>query len=391
MNTLEDLIRYESPHSGLKFRKTIYGPRDDARLIADCIALANAAVNGRRYVVMGVYADHDRRRLVGIEKDELARFKRRFSKLIAGFVEPELNAAVRGVEIDGRYYGYIRIKECDAVPYLVKQPLAGVLSAGMGFIRRGMQNQPLTRPDMQRMFARAKDAPQSEPMLVRVGFHGSEPEERLNVPVLPINKLPSELAAERVKAMIASKDLSREMFGRTETRMSRLMHAKLYGVDTPFEKHGDDTLAAALETVDADYAAADLHYLYEVRAHKLNFMVVNEGDTNLHDARLSLSLPATDGVGIADRVYTETDTELAPSGYPELSAGARSLTLAASLGTLYAGRRVRAFQEPARLWVRDEAAGKAIPVDYELTADELEKPVTGNLVIYIDRASLRSV
>ena len=391
MSTLEHLIRYESPHSGIVFRRDLYRADDDAGLVIDCLALANAELRGRRFVFLGVdERGVDGRMLVGVHRPELKRFKSRFERLLAMHIEPLLNAIVRAVEIDGHLIAYIRIKDCLSPPYLVKQDLGDTLKAGMGFVRRGASNYPLQRSDMQRMFARSREVVAAKPA-IRVGFADRDPAGHLTLPVLPVSKLPSELAADRLRSLLAAHSEARDIFGRTQTQFSRLMHARVFGVDVPYRKRSDDSLVTALENVESDYSAADKHYLYEVRAHKLNFTIANDGDSNLHNARFRVVLPQTEGAGIADRVYSGDESEIAPDGYPKTASGSRTISLETDLGTLYAGRNVRAFREPARFWVRDEAAGRAVAIDYVLRADELAEPFEGSLVIYIDRASLKSV
>ena len=390
MSTLEHLVRYESPHSGLELRRTIYGSDEEASAVVDCLALANADIKGRRFVIIGVDGHGGGRKLVGVDRAELERFKRRFGELVATYIEPRLDAAVRAVEIDGRLIAYIRIKDCFAQPYLARQDLGGRLKAGMGFVRRGAETYPLQRSDMQRMFARSREAFPAKPS-IRIGFAGKEPVDRLTLPVLAVGKLPSQLAAERLKSLLAAHSEARDVFGRTETQFSRLVHARLFGVDVPYRKRSDSSLVSALANVEADYNAADRHYLFEVRAHKLNFMIANDGDSNLHNVGFKVTLPKTDGIGVADRVHTEDETELAPGGYPRVSSGPRTVSLEADLDTLFAGRSIRAFREPARLCVREQAGGKAVPVDYVLAADELPEPLEGSLVLYIDKEPLKSV
>lgn len=391
MSTLEHLIRYESPHSGIVFRRSFYGPDDDVGLVIDCLALANAELKGRRFVFLGVdERSVDGRELPGVDGRALEHFRSRFERLVGKHIEPSLNAAVRAAEIDGRLIAYIRIKDCFSPPYLAKQDLGDTLRAGMGFIRRGASNYALQRSDMQRMFAHSREAAAAKPA-IRVGFADTEPMERLTLAVLPVSKLPSQLAAERLRSLLAAHGEARDIFGRTQTQFSRLMHARLFGVDVPYRKRSDQSLVTALEAVETDYDAADKHYLYEVRAHRLNFTIANDGDSNLHNAKFRVTLPHTQGVGIADRVYTGDESEIGPDGYPQIASGPRTISLDADLGTLYAGRNVRAFREAARFWARDEAAGKAVPVDYELRADELAEPLEGSLVVYVDRAPLKSV
>ena len=143
MTTLRDLILDEKPHSGLAFRETVYEPREDDQVIVDCLALANSDCRGRRYLFFGVDVyDEERRELVGVDRDELARFRQRFKRLIARYIEPELTATVRAVEIDECLVGYVRIDDCSAPPYLARRALGNRLQIGQGYIRRGSRNRP---------------------------------------------------------------------------------------------------------------------------------------------------------------------------------------------------------------------------------------------------------
>ncbi|HEY5665671.1 MAG TPA: ATP-binding protein [Gammaproteobacteria bacterium] len=386
MTTLRKLILDEHPHSGLAFRESIYKPGEDDQVIVDCLALANSDCRGRRYLFFGVDAyDEASRGLVGVDRDELVRFKQRFKRLIARYIEPEFEATVRAVEIDGCLVGFVRIDDCSTPPYLARRTLGKRLQVGQGYIRRGTRNRPLSRSDLKRMFAGVRE-PARTTAAVRIGFAAQEPLERVTLRALSVSKLPSELAAERLKSMLELNDQSRALFGQTQTRLTRLMHAKLYGAEVPFEKHSDDSLVSALTNVDIDYSAADAHYLYEVRAHRLNLSVINETDENLHDAVLYLSMPVVEGAGVADRVHAEDQIEPGQdAGYPSVDSDGRTVSVEAQLGTLYVGRNTPAFREPARFWARPEAAGKAVPIDYELVARELDSPVKGSLIIYLEK------
>lgn len=391
MATVEHLIRYESAYSGLSFRRGIYRREEDAEAVIDCLALANAEVQGRRYLVLGVDdAAGEGQRLVGVDRHELERFGRRLLKLIDTAVEPALSVAVRGVELDGRLIGYVRIKDCVSQPYLAKRAIGKALQTGSGYIRRGACNHPLQRSDLARMFAPSRRA-RRPAAKIRVSFLGREPIEHLTLPALALNKLPSELAAERLRSLLAAQKLSRDAFGRSETRIERLSHARLYGMDVPFEKRSQESLVMALDRAECDYRAADEHHMYEVRAHKLNLLLVNETQRRLHRVAVHLRIPLVQGVGVAARVYTESEGKLPPDGYPLVSFGRRVVTLSADLDTVFGQRSVPVFREPARFWAREEAVGKSITVEYEVRASELKEPVRGNLVLSIDKAALENV
>jgi len=390
-SNLNDLIRFESAHSSLAFRAAVYDKEALGRAIIDCMALANADGEARRYLFLGVDDGPDgKRRLVGVDRHDLARFERRLRALVSRTIDPAPSIRVGCVEVDDRLIGYVRIKDCVARPYLLKRALGAAHPAGVGYIRRGTKILPLKRADLERMFARSQRRPVAAPT-IRVGFHESDLSERLTLPALPLNKLPSQLAAERLKSIMAAQNQARDVFGKTETRFSRLMHAKLYGAEIPYERHTDDSLVAALDKIDLDYRAADEHYMYEVRTHRLNLVVTNDSDDALREARLQLRVPRLEGIGIAERIYAESPAAIVRDGYPRVTTEPQSLSVSAELGTLPGQRSVRAFREPLRFIAREQAVDRDVRVDYELTAKDLAQPITGSLTIRIQRAALKSV
>jgi len=110
MRQLEDLVRYEPANSSLAFRERGYDPDERATLLRDVVALANAAVPGPRFMVVGVLdAAGGKRQVRGIERA----------------------APLIGVVIDVEVFGLNRLEVEPAVLHLV---LAEVLT---GQRRRG--------------------------------------------------------------------------------------------------------------------------------------------------------------------------------------------------------------------------------------------------------------
>ena len=346
MSRLEDLIRYESPGSSVAFRGAIYGPQDDAELVRDCVALANADVRTRRrFIFLGVDdSGSDARRFPGVRRKDLIRLKQDLSARLAQLIEPVLEPSVHGIEIDGTLIGILCFEDCRAAPYLTKRNLGANLPAGVGFIRRGARIMPLQRADMRRMFERSAER-ELPAALVRVGFAGKELESRVTLPVLGIKKLPSQVAADRLRTVLEANAQAREAFGETQTRIARLVHAKVFGVDAPFQKQGDATLMQVMASVDKDHGAADDHYRYEVRAHKLDLLVSNDRETVLNNVRLVLMLGKSPGIGVARRIYAEHDDLVPRDGYPEVVETGSKIRISADIGTLHPQRRCHAFSK----------------------------------------------
>ncbi len=391
MKDIEQLIRSGSAGTELILREALYGADEDAAVIADCLALANAESRFPfRYVVFGIDDTmDDEHRFVGVRKDELVTFKRRFLTLIADGIEPELRATVRAIRIDNLLFGFIRIEDCVQRPYLTKRPIAPGMPAGVGITRRGAGNLALTRSALQRLFANSANVSRT-PHGITIGFPGDPLLRELSLPVLALKELPSEIAAAKLRALLHATDQQREQFGGTQTHIMRLVHAKLFGAHEPYNRRSDDSLAEKLASVARDYSAADEHYLYEKRAHKINLVIDHRGDAPLSNVSIRLTTGQLPGFGIADRIYPEPDGARAASGYPQVLDENYSTVVAEELGTLHPRQSSNVFREPLRVWTREQAAGRTPLLEYRLTADELAEPLTGYLTIRIVKPAAKA-
>lgn len=385
MQGLEDIVRSENANSALAFRETAYGESELEALATDVLALANANVAGPRFLILGVRdVVGGERKLMGISKPDLVRVKRHLGILLAHAVEPVIAASVSTLETDKVLIGIICLGNCDDPPYLLSKPLGDRLPAGIGFIRRGSSSAPLLRADLRRMFEQRAASPSSE-IVLRVGFPGPELCDEIALPVLDLPELPSKVAAAQLHALLKMKRNARDMLGHTETRLSRLMHAKLFGPEAPFEALSDDSLKMRIDRSVEDFHDADEHYRYEVRAHKINLAVRNECELDLHDASVQMTVQRIEGVGVAERLYREDGHENLGDRYPIVTLGPRTITLESSVGTVSRGQTIDAFREPPRLWLRRPAAGKSIAVDYRLRARELKEPIADTLLIHVEK------
>ena len=384
MEAIRRLIQRDSASSSLAFRERIYTEQEDESLIRDCLALANAEAKGARLILLGVRdAPGGERDVVGVDKAELVSLRQRAAQLITRHIEPEFRLSIRAAEIDGKIVGLMHLGGCDDPPYLIKQAFDGRLPVGTGLVRRGDQTLPLRRRDLAVLFAGESAAEAAEEPPVQVGFACDRLSQELTLHVLPVRQLPSELAEERLRSMIEAKRESRQAMGQTETHISRLMHARVWAAETPFEALTDESLVKRLKHTADDYRDADAFYQYEVCAHKLQIAAANTGSAPLHRVVLELSLPQVDGVGITDRIYREDGDNSTTGSYPLVTQVDRTICLRSQIGTIEEGQTVKAFREPPRIWLREAAAGKSLALDYCLTADELEAPICDRLILHV--------
>ena len=391
MSALEDIVRAETANSAVAFRERAYADVERQGLLRDVIGLANAPVVGPRYLFMGVrYVVGGERTIVGISRNGLNEARAMYQRVVSRFVEPPLTVEVRELHVDGLLVGAMIIKACDDPPYLLAANVSNTMRRGNGWIRRGTECARLARADLQRMFE-AKYREPAPAAGVLVGFPGRVPQEELVLPILSLTELPSEVAGARIRKLLEAKEAAKEVFGRTETGIDRLVHAQVFSGDVPYERHSEDSLARRLNQTPEHNAAADEYYELEVRAHKLNLVLVNVGESPVEGATLVLGFPRLEGVGIAERIVLAPGADQAPPpGYPVVDTGPRTIRVQASVGEILHGSTVRAFRQPLRLWLREAAAGKTLPVDYHLHAKNLREPLGGTLRIRVEGVQSKS-
>jgi hypothetical protein len=396
MSQLDDLVRLENANSALAFREHAYRMSDRAKLLRDLIALANAAVRGPRFLFVGVRdIVGGERKFCGITERAWSELKHLLTGVLANAIDPPLKVQVRALEIENALIGMLCVSECEDPPYLLSAQAGDGLMPGTGWVRRATKVLPLLRPDLQRLFE-VKAAGSDGAADVRIGFAPdvrTHPQlqadaealrDEIVLAVLPLEAVPSAVAAEKLHALLAAKAGARAVLGRTETHLSRLVHAKLFGPDFPYQTHSDDSLRAQIAGAHKEYRGADAHYEFEVRAHPLQVLVSNRNGTALHAATLALKLPRLEGTGVAEQRYPAADAAPSHDGYPIVHTTAHTIGIHADIGVVPQGATIAAFRHAPRFWVREQAAGRTIPVDYTLHARELREPLRDTLLIKID-------
>lgn len=382
MSALLGLVQNEAADSSIAFRDRVYRRGEQGELLRDVVALANAAVVGRRFLFLGVDDRPGRtRRFPGVT----ARTWKKFCQVVPAFleraVEPRLAVTLESVQVDGALVGALCLETCEDPPYLLARRISPTMPAGGGWVRRGVKLRRLLRDHLQKIFqARFR---RQEIGDVTVGFPGELPREELVLPVLPLDQMPSMRAAHKVNRMIEAKEVSMAVLGRSDSRIARLVHAQVSGEETPYREQGTKTMRVMLRKIPLEHAVADNHYQYELRAHRLNLLLSNLSDKPQTDLVLTLKIPRIEGVGVAERVYAAPGDWSPKHGmYPKVDLGPR--TIIVQVAGLRIPRRatVEAFYEPLRFWLRETVAGQTIRVSYVLQGPTMEKPVQGRLKIF---------
>ena len=384
MRNLRDLIRIENADSALSFRARPYGKSEQVELLCDVIALANSATSGTRFLCLGVSDTPNlERTFPGVSRRAWNWIKEVLPRLIERAIEPPLRINMLEVTVGEALVGVICLDACNNQPFLFSRRVSSLISPGSGWIRCGIKQRPLLREDLQRIFEK-KFRSSGVPAEIRVGFHGRVPREEITLHVLPLDAMPSALAARRLEKMLDARRLSKAVLGRTDTHIARLVHAQVSNEAQAYQTHGTMTLKTMLRQIPKEHASADEHYQFETRTHKLNLLVGNLTDLALSNVVLVLKIPRVEGVGVVERIHAAPGEQASPEErYPVVDIGPQMLTVQAG-GISVPGRAtVEAFREPLRLYLREPVAGKTIPVSYTLHGRGLSGAVHGTLRIYV--------
>lgn len=384
MRNLQDLIQFKSADSALSFRERPYGRGEHAELLCDVIALANAMAAGPRFLCLGVNnRTASARTFPGVSPRVWNRTKEVLPRLIEQAIEPQLGISLREVTVREALVGVICLDSCNEQPYLFSRRVSSLISPGSGWIRRGTEQHPLLRKDLQRIFeARFRDVGTSPD--VRVGFPGRVPREEVTLSVLPLDALPSALVARGLAKKLDSRRLSKAVLGRTDSQIARLVHAQVSNEAQAYQSHGTTTLRQMLREVPQEYEAVDGHYQFETRTHKVNLQVENLTDSALSNLVLVLKIPRVEGFGVVEQIHAAPGELVSPQDrYPLVDSGPRVVTVHAGGISVPKGATVDAFREPLRLYLREPAAGRTIPVTYSLHGRGLPGPTHGILRISV--------
>jgi predicted HTH transcriptional regulator len=211
MGDLLELVRNGAADSALAFREQVYRRGQQGELLRDMIGLANAAAAGPRFLILGVDDSAGKRRIPGITPRSWKSFCEALPDFLARAVEPPLRFSLETLNVEGSLVGAVCVEPCEDPPYLLARRVSAHMPAGGGWIRRGTRVRRLLRRHLERIFAaRFRSEAIGD---IAVGFPGELPREEIELPVLPLDALPSAAAAQKLERMLNAKRVSRSVLG----------------------------------------------------------------------------------------------------------------------------------------------------------------------------------
>jgi hypothetical protein len=383
MDQLSKIARTATPGNGVQFRPDAYGHDGIRSFLRDVLAMANASVEGARYIVVGVSFDGKGNRHVREIAGEEFSGKPSYQSLANEYIEPPVRLRYAPVSIDGVRVGMFAIGDCQDRPYMMRADYSEQLRRGDAYKR--VRNMPVKmgRRQLLELFERKfRDSVSTDD--IEVGFPGEIIHKKYTLPTCDLADMPSALASAKLQEMLNIRKRSTKK-GST-TMVARLTHARLYGTEDPYVDRSPTGILQELQQVSDKYLHQDNHFLFRENARKLQLVVYNQGKEPVKDASLTLVVPNHPACHIADELprrkineifVARTPDEI--SGYPTVSVKGDALQIMTKIGDIPVGEPVEAFTSPLLICVGDDLSGQKFGMRYKLHGQNLRTPAKGRL------------
>ena len=383
MNRLARIVRSATPSTAVQFRKRAYGRSGVEEFLRDVIAMANASVEGTRYILTGVGFDaKGRKRMVGVDRKDFSG-KPAYQSLVNEHIEPPIRIRYQPVNVEGERVGVFEIGDCQDRPYMMRVDFSEALRRGDAYARINDSAVKLGRRQLQSLFEKKfQDAVSAAS--IEIGFPGDIIHKDLRINTRDITKLPSQVANAKLQELIDAKTRVRE--SAANTMVARLTHARLFGSDSPYEDRSTDEILEEMRQTERRYRHHDNHFLFDDQATLIQLVLLNQGQEPLRDSSLTLVMPNHDAFYVAeqlpriprdDRFIERTPAEQA--GYPAVSLRDGAVQVSAKLGDIEPDEPTEVFELPMRICVGTALKGRKLGIQYSLNAQNLRAPAKGTL------------
>lgn len=383
MNQLTNIARSAEPGPGVQFRAEAYGTSAIDSYLRDVLSLANASIDGPRYIIVGAEFDASgKQRVTGVSETDFAG-KPGYESIAHEFIEPPLRIRYRPVSLAGKRVGVFEIGDCQDRPYMMRIDYSETLRRGDAYKRSGELSIKMGRQQLMQLFEKKfRDSVSTED--IEVGFAGDIIHKSMTLRHSDLSTMPSRIAAAKIEQMVKIRRKSRDT-GSTSV-MARLMHARLYGSDDPYVSRTVEELVTEIEETPIKYRHEDGNFLFEKNRKEIQLVVYNQGKEPILDASLELALPKDDDFYLADelpRLYRDGDLVSRPKNdaaiYPSVRLNATSIHVTHKIGDIQVGEPVAAFAAPLRVCAGPGLVGRRFGIRYALHGQNLRAPAKGTL------------
>ena len=135
MNDLSKIARTAAPGTGIQLRKEKYGSAGTRSFLRDVLALANASVDGPRYIVVGAEIDaKGRKKMFPIDAEDFSG-KPSYQSLANEYIEPPIRIRYKPATVEGQRVGVFEIGDTQDRPYMMRIDYSEKLRRGDAYVR----------------------------------------------------------------------------------------------------------------------------------------------------------------------------------------------------------------------------------------------------------------
>jgi hypothetical protein len=362
---------------------------DQEQLVKEVIGLANADVDGPRYILFGINAGGmEGKRVVGIGDDAMADLKKAH-RLVSSLIEPIVHLAFIYDRIDNKLVGALEIDDCNEGPYAVGEASSGELVSGQCWVRNGRDLREADAADLAAA-AKLEESEEAdefiEPPPMRVGFNDEPDCELLEMDIPDCSDPPFVEELEKASKPMDLRQTIRETVGTMTSRVLKLARGRKAASGAKSGEHGAGDHTGIIQASGSLFGDAQNHYFYEEKALQFNLTVCNDGEQSLKEVSIELGIPKLPDFDVADRIYISPFDKTAQSqdsirGYPKVERRGQGILARYTLGALDPGTPKQAFRSALRLAVGPAMVGKKVGILYTLRAKNEQILAEGRLKI----------
>ena len=363
--------------------------QDPEGLVKEVIGLANAEVDGPRYILFGINAGAmEGSGIVGIAESTMADLKKAH-RLLSTLIEPVLHLAFIYDRINGKLVGALEIDGCDDGPYVVGQDFSEKLSRGQSWIREERVLRAVDPTELARISApeaTEQPAKATEPVEIAVGFNDDLDCKLLEMPVPDTSDPPFAQDKRKVKQPLNLKKAIKNTINTVTTQILRLGRASKHDPVVKSDEYCTDTQTDLFRETGILFDNAEDHYYFEEKALKLNLTVCNKGTEGIEGVSIELGFPRLPDFDVVDQLYISPfdkrpSYEVKNQGYPEVRRSDKAILVSSSLGALAPDHPESAFKCALRLAVGPRMTGKKVAILYKLRGQSEQSLSNGRLKI----------
>jgi hypothetical protein len=328
MPTIKELIEDYQEGDFLDFKKEEYGKAKKHELVKDVLAFANSEHIGDKYIIIGLKKNGE-----GIEFSDvkLPEDSANIQSIIHDNIKPDLNIDYVPYQYKGYKLVVLRIVNPIDKPYSTKKvvtnPSGGTALVENSFkIRKGSRIKDISREDLDKIYINKVEQKPNLDDKIKIKFRQNDGDE-IQLKSIGEYQLPSDTESDRLQDLINKAEID---FVQDKLSGKRKAYSITQRMLSPMQRL--EHLKLKQQIAKDSFRDQDAYYLYEELAHKLQFIIYNNGNFTLQKATILIEIEPYKGLQISDKVYSPSG-ELSDAWYPfvkKLNNGGYAITANAS-------------------------------------------------------------